>query len=161
MQKLLTSFQDCLDILKMKAPKTITPQKKADIIFKAACKVLKIDPKVIPMQRGIQKRFQFGNVAQYKLEVIRTAVVGKHKFDWNSWDEKKWFPWFWMNKPGFRLAGVYYGYGNAHTTSGARLCFRTQEQARWIGTDCIWLYKELNNGPALAPAAIKALQIAA
>lgn len=161
MQKLLSNFQDCLDVLKIKAPKNLTPKIKADIIFRAACKIQRIDPKILPLQKGILTRFGVGNIAQYKLEIIVAAVVGKWKQNWDGWEEKKWFPYYWMNKPGFRFLVTGYVNAFSSTAGGSRLCFKTSEQARWIGIDCIWLYKELMNAPALAPEAIKALSIAA
>src|ERR1700759_3574464 len=101
MQKTLDSFQYCLDILKIKCPKNLTPQAKSDIIFRAACKVLRLDPKVLPIVKGLTKRYASGQITLYKLGVIRDAVVGKWKINWDSYSELKWYPWHWMNKPGF------------------------------------------------------------
>lgn len=82
-------------------------------------------------------------IALYKLTVIRDAIVGAWKADWDNSNQKKWFCWFWMNKAGFRLYGVYYGYDVTATTSGARLCYETEEQARFAGTTFLSLYEEM------------------
>lgn len=147
----LTSFEHACEIIGIKIPKTVTPAKKADIIFQAACKLLKIDPKVLPITKGIARLFALPQIALYKLQVIHKAVNGKWKADWNNGSQPKWYCYFWLDNPGFRLHDVRCALTTTAAGLGSRLCSETSAQARFIGTDCIWLYKDLAGAEKLAP----------
>jgi hypothetical protein len=49
--------------------------------------------------------------------------------DWDNSNEYKYWPWFYMNKPGFRLDDISCRWANSHSSAGSRLCFRTRELA--------------------------------
>jgi hypothetical protein len=48
--------------------------------------------------------------------------------NWDNSNELKWYLWFWMDNPGFRLLDVYYSYTNSHVCS--RLVFKAENLAR-------------------------------
>jgi hypothetical protein len=82
-------------------------------------------------------------IALYKLTVIRDAIVGEWIPDWNDEDQRKWYPWFYMNKPGFRFHVVRYTYTYTHTGLGSQLVFATEEQANYAGQTFVKLYEEM------------------
>lgn len=150
MQKQLSSLKDAFSILKMKEPKKISPEEKADIIFRASCSILGFDPLNLPIMDRVDISFQKSPIALYKLGVIRKAVVGDWEANWDDDNEYKYYPWFWMDKPGFRLAAVFYVIGYSHSDGGPRLCLQTRVQGKFMGEECIWLYKELMGAGPLA-----------
>jgi len=95
--------------------------------FPEACKKLKLNPaKVLPRIAGMPKRHQKAIIAQAKLVIIAEALNEGWKPNWDNTSEWKYYPWFWMDKPGFRFndsicAGTYAGAG-----AGSRLCFKTR-----------------------------------
>ncbi|THU34223.1 hypothetical protein FAM09_24710 [Niastella caeni] len=116
--------------------------------FEGACKVLGHDPiKVLPKVSSFPKAHQKALIATAKLIIINEALNfvdnGKKKWvpDWNNTSEWKYYPWFWMDKPGFRLLGCYYDY--SHTNVGARLVYRTRSLAEYAGKQFAALYKDL------------------
>lgn len=48
--------------------------------------------------------------------------------DWDNRNQRKWWGWFWMDKPGFRLLDSAYGVTGTYSSGGSRLCFETEEQ---------------------------------
>lgn len=82
-------------------------------------------------------------IALYKLTVIRDAIVGDWKADWNNDDQRKWSPLFWMNKPGFRFHDSDFGISGTLADGGPRLCFETQKQSDYAGQTFTPLYEDL------------------
>lgn len=116
--------------------------------FEGACKVLGHDPiKVLPKVTGFPKAHQKALIATAKLIIINEALNfvdnGKKKWvpDWNNTSEGKYYPWFWMDKPGFRLFGCVFDI--ATSTVGARLVYRTRALAEYAAKQFAPLYKEL------------------
>jgi len=116
--------------------------------FEGACKVLGHDPqKVLPKVTGFPKAHQKAIIATAKLFIINEALNfidnGKKKWvpDWDNTSEGKYYPWFWLDKPGFRLDDCYYG--SSGTTVGARLVYRTRDLAKYAATQFEALYKDL------------------
>lgn len=139
----LQSLSDAFAILGIKQPKTLTPEKKAEIIYQAACKVLKLDPDAVPDVTNVRPKSRPGIIALHKLEIVRDAVVGDWVANWDN-GEYKYSPWHWLDKPGFRFVGSGYAVDYAGTAGGSRLCFQTKAQSDWIGKDCIAFYADLN-----------------
>lgn len=101
--------------------------------FEDACEVLGLDPK--------HAGFEYGSadtVAYTKLKVIIEALNEGWKPDWNNTDEPKYYPWFYMNKPGFRLYDVYADYYGSDV--GSRLCFQKRDVAEYAVKQFIDLY---------------------
>jgi hypothetical protein len=109
--------------------------------FEIACQIKGIAT-TLPDVSSWPAAFRRPLQAFYKLTVIRDAIVGDWVPDWNNSDQRKWFPIFWMNKPGFRLYDVYYGITRSFTNGGPRLWFETEEQARYAATTFLSLWEE-------------------
>jgi hypothetical protein len=116
--------------------------------FEGACKVLGHDPvKVLPKVTGFPKAHQKALIATAKLIIINEALNfvdnGKKKWmpDWNNTSEGKYYPWFYLNKPGFRLDGCLYGL--SHSAVGARLVYRTRALAEYAAKQFKTLYRDM------------------
>lgn len=116
--------------------------------FEGACKVLGHDPvKVLPKVTGYPKAHQKALIATSKLIIINEALNfmdnGKKKWvpDWNNTSEGKYYPWFWMDKPGFRLYAVVYVRTGANV--GSRLIYRTRALAEYAAKQFKTLYREM------------------
>jgi hypothetical protein len=68
---------------------------------------------------------------------------GKKKWapDWNNTSEGKYYPWFWMDKPGFRLGAC--GYVLSGAGVGARLVYRTRALAEHAAKQFKTLYRDM------------------
>lgn len=116
--------------------------------FEGACKVLGHDPvKVLPKVTSFPKAHQKALIATAKLIIINEALNfvdnGKKKWapDWNNTSEGKYYPWFWMDKPGFRLYGCDCDY--SVTCVGARLVYRTRALAEYAAKQFKTLYRDM------------------
>lgn len=101
--------------------------------FKEACDVLDIDPDDV-----IHSADDADDQAYKQLKVIARALNEGWEPNWNDGNQRKWYPWFYMNQPGFRLCGVGYGSAAPHVVS--RLVFKTEELARYAATQFLGLY---------------------
>lgn len=110
--------------------------------FGEACKYKKLKQKdVLPDVSMFPKEHQKALIASAKLFIIVDALNEGHKFDWNDYSEEKWYIWWWMNNPGFRLRGVVYF--DSGTNAGARLSFRTKALAEHATKHFKELFKDL------------------
>lgn len=115
--------------------------------FEEACKVLNIDPAaVLPDVSAFPAPHQNALTAVAKLFIIADALNGDWKPDWSNYDQRKWWPWFDLQKneesnpSGFRFDCV--GYDYAYSTVGSRLCFKDRDTATYAGTQFIDLYRD-------------------
>lgn len=81
-------------------------------------------------------------IALYKLTVIRDAIVGDWVADWDDSKQRKWQPWFYLNKPGFRFDDSYYVLTVTLASGGSRLVFASEAQSDYAGKTFIGLYEE-------------------
>lgn len=116
--------------------------------FEGACKVLAKDPvKVLPKVTGFPKAHQKALISFAKLIIVCEALNfldnGKKpwKADWNNFDEDKFYPWWYMNEPGFRLVAV--DCGRSGSDVGARLVCRTRALAEYAAKQFKSLYKDI------------------
>lgn len=115
--------------------------------FKQACKKKGIDPiKVIPDVSMFPEAHQKALIATAKLiiinEVLNTDEKGETwKPNWNDYNELKYYPWFWLNTPGFRFYDA--AYVGAGSGVGSRLCYRTRALAKHASETFVDLYKDL------------------
>jgi hypothetical protein len=79
--------------------------------------------------------------AYRKLIIIARALNDGWTPDWNDSSEYKYYPWFKM-KSGFGLSDAHYGYTCTLTYVGSRLCFKSEELARYAGEKFEKLYEE-------------------
>jgi hypothetical protein len=109
--------------------------------FEAACKVLKLDPaKVIPDFSEFPKEDQAAMIAHAKLIIVAKALNGDWKPNWQDYNQYKYYPWFEMDAPGFRLYTLVDFC--QHSDVGSRLCFRDRETANYAGKTFIDLYQD-------------------
>jgi hypothetical protein len=119
--------------------------------FPQACKKLKLDPlKCLPKVSGMPKRHQLAAIALAKLTIIAEAMNEGWVPDWNNSSEWKYYPWFYLNSPGFRFYGSHYSFANASAGSGSRLCFRTRESSDHAGKKFLSLWRDLMTLPVPA-----------
>jgi len=110
--------------------------------FADACEILDIDTDDVWHESDEQDE-----VAYKQLKVVVRALNflanGKKEWvpDYNNSNERKWYPWFYMDKPGFRLDGV--GCDAAGSGVGSRLVFITEELARYAANQFLGLYSNL------------------
>lgn len=98
--------------------------------FQQACKKLGLNPKrCLPGVSRMLKQDQAATLAFARLVIVARALNDGWEPDWNNYNEYKYFPWFWMNKPGFRLFVIDCDLAFTHATGGSRLCFRSRELA--------------------------------
>lgn len=103
--------------------------------FEDACEIMEL-------QSGLSN-FYIGTddeVAYKKLKVIIAALNEGWEPDWNNSSERKWYPWFYLDAPGFRLC--YVGYYSTYSFVGSRLCFRSEELAQYAVKQFFSLYKD-------------------
>jgi hypothetical protein len=109
--------------------------------FEEACKVLGIKPEdVLHSAHSEYLKKDIDSVNAYmQLIVITRALNEGWEPDWNNEDEYKYYPWFYFNKPGFRLDSVGCNYFSSNV--GSRLCFRSEELAQYAAKQFLDLYK--------------------
>lgn len=106
-----------------------------------ACEVLGIDPDDV-----WQEYDKPDEIAYKQLKVITRALNflanGNKEWvpDYNNSNQRKWYAWWWLNDPGFRLNDVNCDYTN--TAVGARLVFISEELARYAATQFFGIYKD-------------------
>lgn len=111
--------------------KSITERVKT---FEDACKIVGITPSTV-----FTKADNKDDVAFKKLKVIAAALNQGWKPDWKNGDEYKYYPWFDLSS-GFELVSVD-SYCQGSDVS-SRLCFVSEDLARYAGTQFLSLYKD-------------------
>jgi len=89
------------------------------------CRINGIDPSDVRFHEG-----EPDEIAYRKLKEITKAYNQGWKPDWNDGNQQKWFAWWYMDSPGFRLDGIDYVWTGSYAGSGSRLCFSSQENAQ-------------------------------
>lgn len=82
-------------------------------------------------------------VAYRKLKVIVKAYNEGWVPNWNDDNEAKWYPWFYMNQPGFRLRAIGCIITFSDSTGGSRLCFKSEALAKHAVSMFLDIYKTL------------------
>lgn len=103
--------------------------------FADACEILGIDP-----DDAWHESDEQDEVAYKQLKIIARALNEGWEPNYNDSNQRKWYPWFYLNKPGFRLGACYYG--NSAAAVGARLVFKSEELARYAATQFQGLYSD-------------------
>lgn len=104
--------------------------------YEDACAILGKTPLTL-------EQFSFlGEQAQYLYSVHRVATVIEavnegHQFDFDNYSEPKFYPWWYLATPEGKPAGsgfAYYAYGYTNTLAnvGARLCTRSEKDAKYV-----------------------------
>jgi hypothetical protein len=80
-------------------------------------------------------------IAYKKLKIIVKAINQGWIPDWDNTNQRKWYPWLNLSS-GFGFLHTGYGYGHTHSDVGSRLCFESEEKARYAGNQFTKLYKD-------------------
>jgi hypothetical protein len=125
-------------LLKSLFGEQVSLQKITDRItsYEEACSILDINP-----EASIPLGFDQHVIAYCKLVVIAKALNEDWTPDWNNEDEYKYYPWFYLDKPGFRFHDSNYYFTFSYV--GSRLCFKTRELANYAAQQFHDLYKDL------------------
>jgi hypothetical protein len=110
--------------------------------FDDACKVLNLEPTIIPDFSLFPKEEQEAMQAHAKLIIIAKVINGDWVPDWTNSNEYKYYPWFKMGSSsgvGFSCNVFDYWHSSSHV--GSRLCFETREKAIYAGKQFEDLYK--------------------
>ena len=113
--------------------------------FRLACKKLGTDPKILPDTTMLDESSAKFILAIYMLSIIQRAIVGKWVTDYSNTSQRKWycvFVWY-PSVSAFRFGYADYYYSLAYAGSGARLSFKTEEQAIYFGTQFIDLWNKV------------------
>lgn len=110
--------------------------------FLQACKLLKYNPKtVLPNVSKMPFHLRAHHIARAKLEVIAEAGREGVELDYDNTDQRKWYGWFWLNKPGFRFGDAYFDIASTDTACGPRLCYLSEDDCIYHCKKHIALYK--------------------
>lgn len=113
--------------------------------FEHGCEIMGYDPTKLPIVDHLPVIHQKAQVASYKLFVISEASwKGEGKvINWNDRSQYKWDPFFYMNKPGFRLNVSVFDFAGTHSAGGSRLCYPSEEDSDFHGETHLELYRDL------------------
>lgn len=125
-----------------------TKSKKAGSItekvktFEDACEVLGIDGDVITGSINDALAGDADSITAYaKLIIIARALNEGWVPDWSNGRQYKYIPWF-EHKSGFGLSYFVYGGWYTLTYVGSRLCYKTEELAKYAATQFADLYND-------------------
>ena len=118
--------------------------------FEDACKVLGIQPSVVPTFELYPEQDRKAMQAHAKLVLIARAanqLANDNKPwqpDWNDYDQYKYYPWFDM---GGSSCFRYHVYADwiSYSTVGSRLCFKSSVLAEYAGKQFLNQYKQFMN----------------
>lgn len=119
--------------------------------FEDACKLLKRNPKSLPVVSKLPKDEGEYITATYKLSVIAKALnldqqTGEEwKPNWTDWNQYKHYPWFEVVKKKGSGSGFAFDLTDdwdTATCAGSRLCFKNRETAAYAGQKFIKLYEK-------------------
>jgi hypothetical protein len=79
--------------------------------------------------------------AHLKMTIIAQALNEGWTPNWNDEDEYKYYPWFYLDSPGFQLFNVYSYYTSSNV--GSRLCFKSEELAQYAANQFKNIYEQL------------------
>jgi hypothetical protein len=116
--------------------------------FEAACEVVGIDSKNVPNVENLPIGHAKAIISTYMLFVLSEASWKQknEKIDWNNYDQRKYYPWFDMEKYSGSASGFSYGgYGCDYSSTyvGSRLVFPDRETAEYVAKTHLQLYKDL------------------
>ena len=118
--------------------------------FEEACQLRGYDANtVLPEVSNYPVVHQKAMIAFAKLVIINEAMNEGKKFDWNDYDQNKYYPWFDMEKDdevnpsGFRFRDALYDFSLTYAAGGSRLCFHSRSDAEFAGQHFVELYRDI------------------
>lgn len=142
-EHLLKAFQEASDsektLLKKLYPSHFVPVKITDRVktFEDACEVLGIDYDEDELQNHTPDE-----LANRKIKIIVKALNEGWTPDWNNSNQYKWYPWFYLNKPGFRFDAAVSAWAYTSSLGGSRLCLKSKELAEYAANQFLGIYEE-------------------
>lgn len=112
--------------------------------FEAACKVLGIDPAILPNVDGLDESRAKAQIAIYKLDIISEASwkhAGK-QLDWSNPNQYKYYPWFRMSGSGSGFSCDDFDYDLSLSFVGSRLVYPDSETAEFAGETHLEFYRD-------------------
>lgn len=79
-------------------------------------------------------------IAYRKIKIIASAINQGWEPDWDNTNQQKWYPYFKLSS-GFGFSDSGCSYGSASAGVGSRLCFETEEKAKYAGSQFTDIYK--------------------
>lgn len=113
--------------------------------FEEACAFKGYDPaEILPDVSKYPAHLQEALTATAKLFVVNEALKGDWVPDWQDYDQRKWYPWFDIEKSeanpsGFRFCASYYGLTGSLV--GSRLVYPSSEISKYAATQFEDLYR--------------------
>lgn len=129
----------------MKSKVAKSPEPKSITTFEEACEKLGLptDESILPDMCVFPEKHRTALMANAKLIIIAEALNDGWEPNWEDYNEYKYFPWFYMDAPGFRFFVATIGFSDTGTTGGSRLCFRTRKLAEYAGQTFLELYRDM------------------
>lgn len=129
----------------MKSKAVKAPEPKSITTFEEACQKLglPIDESILPDLSVFSEKHRAALIASAKLIIIAEALNDGWEPNWDDYNEYKYFPWFYMDSPGFRFYDVGCAWADTCSDGGSRLCFRTRKLAEYAGQTFLELYREM------------------
>jgi hypothetical protein len=83
-------------------------------------------------------------IAYKQKKLIAKAIRGDWEPDWVDYNQKKWFPIFYMvsSGSGFDFSNSVCHFGYSFTSVGSRLCFPNEEMSDHFGKQFIEIHKK-------------------
>lgn len=122
------------------------PIQKAEVIYRAACGKLGLNPEDMPDVSRVREKYRASQLAFHKLEVVRDAITADRKADYNNYDESKWGGWFWLNNPGFRFIAAYCVITRTSPYGGPRLCTFSEQDQDFFMKECVAIWADFYGG---------------
>ncbi|WP_157474625.1 hypothetical protein [Dyadobacter sp. Leaf189] len=113
--------------------------------YEDACRLLQIKPAQLSEFTVVPREFRAPTYAFHRLCVIAKALNEGWEPDWDNNNQYKYYPWFDMRSKSAGGSGFsfYDSYCvSSFATVGSRLVFRTDELARYAGTQFLEIYRE-------------------
>ena len=92
--------------------------------------------------QDMRKHFE----ALFKMYVIVEALNEGWTPDWSNYDERKFYPWFYMSPSSFAFLASNYGCEAAIAGSGSRLKLRTVGLAKYCAEQFLDIWKDIQLG---------------
>lgn len=110
--------------------------------FEDACRALKLDSDDVSVRVGTELGKDALSLKAYsKLIIIARALNEGWEPNWNNSNEYKYYPYFDM-RSGAGFSFVYYAGWLDCSTFGSRLCFKSEELAKYAGKQFESIYKD-------------------
>lgn len=141
-RRLYQTADECLKtILEASAPCGFFSNKITDRIqsYEDACDELGEQP--MDEKEMSKIGFRADEIARRKIETITRALNEGVVMDWENDSQRKYYPWFDASS-GFDCDGTDCDYSIASAGLASRLCFKSDELARYAGRQFNQLYKE-------------------